>query len=142
MKLSVELRAALEDMPSDITVAQARLAVIAKYIPPALWEELSGIEGAHGAGHPLKSQKYRSIDGEPDLPPLPSPPPVPPKPEFTCVGCGGANVSERDWTVLNPPIGWRLGQSLHDADAYDCVDHQFYCHDCEEIFNEIERCDQ
>ena len=138
MKMSDELKAALKDMPSDITVAQARLALIAKYIPLALWEELSRIEEAKGADHPLIRRKYRSIDGEPDLPALPSPPPVPPKPAFTCVQCGGANVSEREWTILNPPTG-PLGQALCDVVAYDSVDHQYYCHDCDELFDEINR---
>jgi hypothetical protein len=110
-------------------VTQARRALIAKYIPLALWEELSRIEEAKGADHPLKRRKYRSIDGEPDLPALPSPPPVPPKPPFTC--------GDREWTILNPPIGWRRGQSLCDVDSYDCVDHQYYCHDCDELFHEI-----
>lgn len=139
--LSAELKAALKDMPSDITVAQARLALIAKYIPLALWEELSRIEEAKGAAHPLKRRKYRSLDGEPHLPALPSPPPVPPKPAFTCIKCSGANVSEREWTILNPPTGWPQGKAKCDVDAYECVPHQYYCHDCDELFDEINRND-
>jgi hypothetical protein len=59
MKMSDELKAALKDVPFDITVAQARLALIAKYIPLALWEELSRIEEAKGAYHPLRKGYFR-----------------------------------------------------------------------------------
>jgi hypothetical protein len=137
VKLSAELKAALKDMPSDITVAQARLALIAQYIPLDQWEELSKIENAKGADHPLKRRKYRCLDDEPPLPALPSPPPVPPKPEYTCVKCGGANVSQREWRWCNPPPGWRPGQSLWDHEASECLDYQYYCHDCDELFNDI-----
>src|SRR5205085_869805 len=47
--------------------------------PLDLWEELSRIEEAKGADYPLKWRKYRSNDGEPDMPALPSSPPAPAK---------------------------------------------------------------
>ena len=73
-KLSKALKSILKELPADITVAQARLALIAKYVPADLWEELSSLEQKYGEAMPLNWKVYRSIDGEPDMPPLPSSP--------------------------------------------------------------------
>lgn len=136
----------MKEMPPDITVAQARLALIAKYIPRELWEELSSLERENGPSMQLNLKKYRSIDGEPDLPALPSAPPTF-NPSYACVNCGGFNVSERTWQIVNAPPGYRQGQSLLDNDAYEAVNNleesnQYYCHDCETILDDIKNLDE
>ena len=143
LKLSKGLEDVLKEMPPDISVAQARLALIAKFVPADLWDELSTLEKKHGESMPLNLKAYRSIDGEPDLPALPSPPPKE-KPTFACVKCGGFKVSERTWQRVNAPPGYRPGQSLLDNDAYEAVinleeSNQYYCHDCDKVFYEIKR---
>lgn len=146
MKVGKPLKDAMKEMPADITVAQARLGIIAKYVPPDLWEELASLEQEHGASTPLNWKAYRSIDGEPEMPRLPSPPPEW-KPSYACVQCGGFNVSERTWQIVNAPPGYRPGQSLLDNDAYEAVayleeSNQYYCHDCDELFNDIKTLDE
>lgn len=143
LKISKELKKAVKEMPADITVAQARLALIAKYVPADLWEELSALEREHGEATPLNWQALRSIDGEPDMPALASPPPKE-KPMFACVQCGGFNIAERTWQLVNVPPGYCPGQWILDNDAYDAVadleeSNEYYCHDCHEVFNEIKR---
>jgi hypothetical protein len=142
-KLSKALKGILEELPADITVAQARLALIDNYIPANLWEELSALELEYGEAMPLNWKAYRSIDGEPDMPPLPSPPPKS-KPSYAWVNCGGFNVSERTWQKVNASPGYRPEQSLLDNEAYEAVangeeSNQYYCHDCDEVFDEIKR---
>jgi hypothetical protein len=38
---------------------------------------------------------------------------------------------------MNEPLGWPRARPCWDEDACDCLDHQYYCHDCIELFYDI-----
>jgi hypothetical protein len=136
VKISDVLKRALAELPSDFTVEQAQRYLIAKYIPQDIWEELGNLGKRRGLSYmPLAT--YRSLDEPEQMPEMAAHAvPQPVQPVFTCPQCRGEHVVERTWLELNPEPG-RLCEI--DVDAYDNTLSQYYCHDCEQIMDEILR---